>query len=125
MSKGLKTLFGVHAVVALLFGAPLLVAPGRVLLWLGWVPIDPIVSRVLGAALLALAWSSFRGWQTLRLRSAQVAFLVEMEAVFAVLGCVGLLRHLLFGHWPLVPWLVFAVLAVFAVAWIAFLVRRE
>jgi len=125
MSKGLKTLFGVHAVVALLVGAPLLVVPGRVLLWLGWAPIDPIVSRLLGAALLALAWSSFRGWQTLSLDSAQVAILVEMEAVFTVLACVGLLRHLLFGRWPLVPWLVFAVLAAFAVAWIAFLVRRE
>jgi len=115
MSKGLKTLFGVHAVVALLVGAPLLVVPGRVLLWLGWAPIDPIVSRLLGAALLALAWSSFRGWQTLS----------QMEAVFTVLACVGLLRHLLFGRWPLVPWLVFAVLAAFAAAWIAFLVRRE
>ncbi len=125
MPKGLKTLFGIHAVVALLIGAPLLVAPGRVLLWLGWAPIDPIVSRLLGAALLALAWSSFRGWQALRLRSAQVAFLVEMEAVFTVLGCVGLLRHLLFGRWPLAPWLAFAVLTAFAVAWIAFLVRRE
>ena len=101
MSKGLKTLFGVHAVVALLFGGPLRVAPGRVLVWLGWAPIDPVMSRVLGAALLALAWSSFRGWQTAAQRDVRV--LVEMEAVFAVLGCVGLLRHLLVGRWP-VPW---------------------
>ena len=123
MSKGLKTLFGVHAVVALLFGAPLLIAPGRVLVWLGWAPIDPVLSRVLGAALLALGWSSFRGWQTAAQRDVRV--LVEMEAVFTVLGCVGLLRHLLVGRWPVVPWVVFGVLAAFGVAWIFLLARGE
>ena len=35
MSKTLKTLFLVHAVVALLFGLPMLVAPGRFLTALG------------------------------------------------------------------------------------------
>ena len=119
MSKRLKTLFLVHAVVALLFGVPMLIAPGRFLTALGWAPIDPIVSRLLGAALLALAWSSFRGWQTDD--KARVAVLLEMEAVLDVLSCVGLLRHLLFGSYPVLPWLVFAIYAIFAVAWIAVL----
>jgi hypothetical protein len=123
MSKGLKTAFLVHAEVAFVLGAPLLIAPGRVLTWLGWAPIDPIASRVLGAALLALAWSSFRGWRATE--RARVAILLEMEAAFTVLGCVGLLRHLLFAHYPVVPWLMFAILLVFALAWIWFLVRRE
>ena len=39
--------------------------------------------------------------------------------LFAVLGCIGLLRHLLSAPYPLVPWLVFAIMATFAVAWIA------
>ena len=80
-------------------------------------------NRVLGAALLALAWSSFRGWMAAE--RARVTILVEMEAVFAVLACVGLLRHLLFGRWPLVPWLALALFLAFALAWIYFLVRRE
>ena len=92
MSKVLRTTFLVHAVVSLLAGAPLLLVPGQMLTWLGWAPIDPLVSRVLGAALLALAWSSFRGWKATE--RTRVAILVEMEAVFAVLACVGLLRHL-------------------------------
>jgi hypothetical protein len=123
MSKALKSTFLVHALIAAAGGAVLLLIPGRFLLWLGWAPIDPIMSRLLGAALLALAWSSFQGW---RARGwADVATLIQVEAVFTVLACVGLLRHLLFGRWPLMVWLLFAVLAAFAVAWIVFLVRHR
>jgi hypothetical protein len=100
----------------------MLLAPGRLLTWLRWRPIDPIISRLLGAALLALAWSSFRGWRAAD--RARVAILLEMEAVFTVLSCVGLLRHLLFGAFPLVPWMVFVIMATFAVVWIVSLVRR-
>lgn len=123
MSKALKTTFLIHAVVSFVVGAPLLIAPGRLLLLLGWAPIDPIASRVLGAALLALAWSSFRGWRATEWR--QVAILVEMEAVYTVLACVGMLRHLLFARYPLIPWLMFAILLVFAIAWIAFWVQHR
>ena len=63
MSKALKTTFLVHAIFAALGGGILLLIPGRFLLWLGWAPIDPIMSRLFGAALLALAWSSFQGWR--------------------------------------------------------------
>ncbi len=123
MSKALKYTFLVHAVVGVLFGVPLLIAPGRFLGWIGWAPIDPIISRLLGAALLALAWSSFRGWQATE--RAQVAILVKMEAVFTVLGCVGLLRHLLFAHYPAMVWIVFAILGIFAIAWIVSLLRKQ
>ena len=123
MSKALKTTFAVHGIVSLVIGALLLVIPGRSLLGLGWAPIDPIISRLLGAALLGFAWSSFRGWRTTE--RSQVAVVLEMEAVFTALGCVGLLRHLLFARWPLIVWAIFVVLLAFAVAWIVFLLRRK
>jgi hypothetical protein len=46
-------------VVAVTFGLLMLIPPGRPLTLLGWAPIDPMISRLLGAALLALGWSSF------------------------------------------------------------------
>jgi len=122
MSKALKFTFLIHAVVALILGALLLIIPGRFLGWVGWTPVEPIINRVLGAALLALAWSSFRGW--LASERAQVAILVEMEAAFTVLGCIGVLRHLLFGGYPAMVWIVFAILALFAIAWIASLLKK-
>ena len=123
MSKALKYTFLIHAVVALLVGAPLLVAPGRFLGWVGWAPVEPIINRILGAALLALAWSSLRGWRATD--PAQVRILLEMEAAFTVLGCVGVLRHLIKSWYPAIVWVVLVILAVFAVAWIIFLVRRD
>lgn len=122
MSKALRGTFLVHAIVAVVMGLLMLLIPGRFLLFVGWAPIDPIISRLLGAALLALAWSSLRGWRASEW--AGVAVLVELEAIFTVLACVGLLRHLLFAHWPLMVWLTFAVFLIFAIAWIYFLVRR-
>jgi hypothetical protein len=122
MSKLLKGTFLVHAIVAVILGAALLAAPGRVLGWLGWAPIDPLMSRLLGAALLALAWSSFRGW--LASEWSQVAILVEAEVFFTVLACAGLLRHLLRAGYGLVVWGPFAVLAAFAVLWIVSLLRE-
>ncbi len=117
MSQALRRLFAVHAVVASVSGALLLVAPGRTLLALGWWPIDPIISRLLGAALLGMAWSSVRGWQSAQ--RPRVQLVLELEAVFAVLACVGLLRHLLFANWPLMVWLLLGVLVAFAASWIA------
>ena len=115
MSRIHKTTFGVHAIVALVLGIPMLVAPGKLLTWLGWAPIDPIISRLLGAASLALAWSSYRGWRAADW--SRVAYLVEMELVFTTLACVALLRHVIRGQWPFVVWALLAIFALFAVAW--------
>jgi hypothetical protein len=132
MSKVLKLTFAIHAVVSVLVGALLLFIPGRFLLWIGWADfaaragwlgIDPVITRLLGAALIALAWSSFRGWQAAEW--PPVATLVEMEVAFTVLGCVGLLRYLVFGRLPATAWLLFAVLALFAIAWIACWLQRR
>ncbi len=123
MSKSLKYTFLIHVVVSLIFGAALLLAPGRFLGLFGWAPIDPLISRLLGAALLALAWSSYRGWGASSYE--QVSVLVEMEVIFTVFGSVGLLRHLIKAWYPWYVWLVFAVLLVFAIAWTYHLWKKE
>lgn len=123
MPKLLRILFPLHAVLALAAGAPLLLAPGRFLGWLGWAPVDPLLSRLLGAALLALAWSSFRGWRAREW--SQVAIVIEVEALFAVLSCLGLLRHLTQAHYTVLVWGPFAVLLLLAAAWIAVLVQHR
>ena len=123
MSKSLKYTFLIHVVVSLIFGAALLLAPGRFLGLFGWAPIDPLISRLLGAALLALAWSSYRGWGASSYE--QVSVLVEMEVIFTVFGSVGLLRHLLKAWYPWYVWFLLAVLLVFAIAWTYHLWKKE
>jgi hypothetical protein len=122
MSRSLRILFLVHAVVALILGLPLLLVPGRWLTLLGWAPIDPIISRLLGAALLALGWSSYRGWRATD--RGQVAIVIEMEVVYTVLGSLAILRHLAVGSWPAMVWILFIAMVLFAIAWIVALVKK-
>lgn len=124
MSKLLRFTFLAHMIVAGVVGALLLVIPGRALDWIDWGPVEPILDRVLGAALLALGWSSFRG--LLATERRQVALLIETEAIFCLLGCVGVGRHLLFTQaaYPIMVWVVFGVLAVFLLLWVVNLFTR-
>jgi hypothetical protein len=122
MPKSLRYNFGVHALVALLLGAPLLLAPGRFLGLFGWAPVDPLISRVLGAALIALAWTSYRGYRA-GSRGA-VALLIEAEAVFCVLASVGILRQILGYNWPWYVWTMLVVFVAFAIAWVWALFRK-
>lgn len=123
MSQSLRITFLVHAIVGVLLGLPLLAAPGRWLTLLNWAPIDPLASRMLGAAILALAWGSLRAYRAEEW--SEVELLVEVEAAFTTLASVGLLRHLLVGSWPWVPWAIFAITAVFAIAWIYQLIKNN
>ena len=122
MSKSLPYMVLVHAVVAVLLGALLLVIPGRFLGLFGWAPFDPILSRVFGAALLGLGWGSYRGWQAKE--RASVSVLLEIEAIFTILGAIGVLVTLFAGTYLWYVWLLFIILALLALIWLYFLSRK-
>ncbi|HOU14904.1 MAG TPA: hypothetical protein PKZ84_17490 [Anaerolineae bacterium] len=115
MAKLLKNTFLVHAVLSGVLGLVMLTAPGRFLQLLGWAPIDPILSRMLGAALLALAWGDYHGWRGAE--QATQTLIVQMQLAFAALAGLSVLRHLLVARWPLMVWLLFIGCAAFAVLW--------
>ncbi len=122
MSKALKYTFLIHLIVAVVLGVLLLVAPGRVLAALGWLHIDSMISRILGAALLGLAWGSWRCWQAKEM--SQVKTILEMEVVVDVLGALGMLRELVVSPFPPIYWVIWAILVIFAIAWSYFLLRK-
>ncbi len=123
MSQSLRITFIVHTIVSFVFGLALLIVPGRFLDLFGWAPIDPLISRMLGAALLGLGWGSYRGWRANTWD--EVEFLLQVEAAFTVLASIGMLRHLLIASWPWYVWMVFAFYAVFGVSWVYHLVRSD
>ena len=137
VSSGLRTTFLVHLVISALLGIALFLVPGRSLNLLGWVPdwvqlpntdqsipgqtfVDPVVTRILGAALLALALSSFRGWSSSAptRKWSEVALLVELETVFNVLGALAVLAgvFLMDRNMPVIGWGLLVVQIAFAVA---------
>ena len=66
MSRGLKITFLIHAIVALVFGLLLYLQPGLWARMVNWAPFDPSLTRVYGAALSALAVSSWFGYRAAR-----------------------------------------------------------
>ncbi|MFN2188150.1 MAG: hypothetical protein ACK2T3_05250 [Candidatus Promineifilaceae bacterium] len=133
MSQSTRYTFLVHAIVAAIMGILLLLIPGEFLPLFGWpkAGIDPLVSRVLGAAILAFGWSSYRGWRALDW--GQVRIIVEAEVVFTVLAVLGMLRHIIgfeqpfefwINNWPFGVWLIFFTFVAFAIAFIVALRRK-
>jgi len=120
----LRYTFLLHAVVALIFGLLMLFIPGRLLGFFDWAPIDPLISRLLGAALIGWGWSSIRGYMAKSW--SQISIIVEAEAIFCVLGAIGLFRHLILGGYLWIVWLIFGLFLLFAILWIAaYFTNRE
>lgn len=59
--NSLRIWFVIHFVVDMLVGIPLLFFPEIVMPLLGWTTIDPIASRVVGAALMGIGTESYLG----------------------------------------------------------------
>jgi hypothetical protein len=139
VSKGLQVTFLIHAIIGLAFGLGLLLVPGRSLSLLGWVPefvqlpeselsvpgntfVDPLITRLLGAALLALAYLSFRVLAK-AIRSAKEAqLIVEFEAVYCALSIIAVLIALFTAGRAagLFIWVILLLYAAFLVAWAVF-----
>lgn len=124
MSKLLKGAFLLQAILAVIVGALLLIIPGRFLGFFGWAPVEPLLNRLLGAALLAMAWTSV---YALRVTSqSQVDILVQMQLIFCGLGALGFIRHLVTGsYYPPMVWVVTIVLALFALAFAIGLFQKK
>ena len=122
MTRFLKPTLLIHAIVSAVLGVLLLIIPGDFLQRLGWSPIDPITTRLLGAAFLALAWGDFRGWR--QPAKSDITLLVEVQLAFSALGSIGVLRHLVTGGWPAMVWILFGGFALFAIAWAITLLDR-
>ena len=80
-----------------------------------WAPVDPHISRILGAALLAIAWLALR-----MVRSSETGLVsvgTEVFFIFTFLSSLGLLRHVLVAYYPMVVWILTIVMLLFALYW--------
>jgi hypothetical protein len=134
--KGLQITFLVHAILSLILGLSLLLVPGRSLALSGWVEewvqlpnsdqiipgytfVDPLITRLLGAALLALAYLSFRCLRSVAQVGKDVRLVVEFEAVYCALSIIAILIALITMERiaGVIVWLILLLYAAFFVAW--------
>jgi hypothetical protein len=121
--SGLKITFLVHFVVAIVFGAGFLLIPDMLMGMLGARTVEPSTFRLVGAAMLAFAassWLAYRQpvWEKVRI-------VVQMEIVWTILGVLAMLYGLIFEGLPAADWMNVVILGAFAVAFIFFYSRRR
>jgi hypothetical protein len=115
--KGItKLLFFLFSVLCLATGMLFLVIPGTFLQTVGWAPVEPMIIRLFGAALLAISWGAWKSFRTADLK--QTMTVMEMLIIFSVLGAIGWFRHLLIAnYWPSL-WAIAIALLVSGLVWI-------
>jgi hypothetical protein len=109
----LRRWFVAHFIVDWLFGLPLLVAPVATLQLLGWTVIDPVATRLVAAALLAI------GAQSYLVRNQELpAFraLLDLKLIWSAGAIFGLLIGAGSGA-PASSWVILAIFIVFFGVW--------
>jgi hypothetical protein len=120
---GLKITFLVHFVVAVVFGGGFLLIPEMLTGMLGARTMEPSTFRLVGAAMLAFAassWLAYRQpvWE-------KVKIVVQIEIIWTLLGVLATLYGLIFEGLPAADWMNVVILGAFAVAFIFFYSRRR
>lgn len=112
--RGLKITFLAHFIVALIFGLAFLLLPGQTGGLYGMQAPQLDVYRLLGAALLGYAASSWLGYQASTWESVRIV--VFMEMLWTLLGTLVMLYALIFSGFPALGWVNAVIFAAFCVA---------
>jgi len=119
LPASLRAWFTAHFFVDVAFALPLLLAPEAVLPRLGWTTVDPVSTRLVGAALLAIGVQSLRG------RDAGVEVyraMLGLKLVWSAAAIVGLTIAIARGAPPL-TFLFLSLFLGFCGVWFHFAVR--
>ena len=115
----LRTWFRVHCAVDLLAGLPLLLFPHGILGLLGWTAIDPVASRLCGAALLGIGGASvlverhgLAGYRTL----------LGLKVIWSVAAIFALLAGIADGA-PPAAWAFLSIFIAFSGIWMSYVIR--
>jgi len=117
--RGLKTWFVIHFVIDMLFAIPLLLLPEMILPLFGWESFDPVMPRLVGAALLGI------GGESLFSRNATgEAFnaLLRLKIIWASGAILALGLGILRGG-PPATWGFLVIFVGFLVIWIYFKIK--
>ena len=113
--SALRKWFVVHFIVDMLFAIPLMIAPVYILTLFGWGTIDPIMARVVAAALFGIGIESWLG-RNESIESLRV--MLNLKIIWSGAVIVGLLWTLFEGaRFPLFAWLVLVVFVLFHALW--------
>ncbi len=112
--SSLRVWFIIHFYTDMFFGIPLLLFPERIMLFLGWSPVDPITPRIVGAALMGIGIESWLG------RHANLDVyraMLNLKVIWSGSAIFGIALGLINGG-PPAGWVFLGIFAVFCLVWI-------
>jgi len=115
----LRTWFVVHFAVDLAAAVPLLLVPGRALGLLGWTCVDPVASRLCGAALLGIGVASLG---THRHGAGAYRAMLSLKVVWSLAAIFALLAGIAGGA-PPAAWAFLSIFIAFSGIWMSYAIR--
>jgi len=113
--NNLRQWFVVHFAVDIIFAIPLLIAPVAFLTLLGWETVDPLATRLVGAALLAIGVESLLG------RNAGVESfkgMLNLKLIWSGAASIGILVTMVTVGGPAAGWLLLLTFVAFHLLWL-------
>lgn len=120
LPKGLRFWFVVHFIADIIFAIPLLLFPVETLQFFGWTQIDPLATRLVGAALMGIGTESLLG----RNASLEVfRAMLNLKIIWSLSAVFGIALSMIQGGPPLFGWIVLAIFGSFSLLWICYRFR--
>ena len=115
--RRLRAWFVVHFILDIVTAVPLLVAPREFALLLGFPAVDPLTSRLVAAALVAIGVESLLSRNATR---ENFRTLLRLKVLWSAAAGVGTLVTIAGGA-PRAAWAVLAIFAAFNALWLRYL----
>ncbi len=123
ISSGLKATFLVHYIVGGILGVIYMVIPEIWGTWIGWPVKEPSVYRLVGAAILAFAASSWYAYKETAWEKVKI--IIQMEIIWTILGALVMILGMIFAGLPAIGLINAVILAGFALAFMIFYSPKE
>lgn len=121
LPSSLRAWFVGHFIVDLMLAIPLLFFPETALSQVGWTSVDPVATRLVGAALLAIGGQSFLG----RNAGADVyRAMLRLKVIWSTAAVFGLLAAIAAGA-PTAAWAFLAMFVAFLGVWAHYAIRLK
>ena len=117
--QSLRRWFVIHFVADIIFAIPLLLIPEIIMPLFGWKVVDPITSRLTGAALLGIGVESLLGRNASR---AVFKAMLNLKVIWAAGAVLGIGLGIIVGS-PPAAWLFLAIFTLFLIVWSTYWVK--
>lgn len=121
--KQLNIIFLIHFFVSILFGLVFLIFVEGFVELIQWPYLDPVVGRLLGAALIGFGATSLLAWR--ETEWIKVKLVVQMEIVWCAIASVILLVSVFFFPLPLFTWINISIFIFFLIVFTRYYFQQE